>query len=96
MLMNASHAILPLLFGFGGSVIGAASAFWATGALMVGAGAKIGYSVRNMRDPAEKLVEDKAIEQEENIDFKKMTNNPVVIARGNINKVITYGYFSVE
>lgn len=40
MLMNASHAILPLLFGFGGSVIGAASAFWATGALMVGAGAK--------------------------------------------------------
>ena len=27
---------------------------------------------------------------------KKMTNNPVVIARGNINKVITYGYFSVE
>ena len=71
MLMNASHAILPLLFGFGGSVIGAASAFWATGALMVGAGAKIGYSVRNMRDPAEKLVEDKAIEQEENIDFKK-------------------------
>ena len=24
-----------------------------------------------MRDPAEKLVEDKAIEQEENIDFKK-------------------------
>lgn len=52
-------------------MIGAASAFWATGALMVGAGAKIGYSVRNMRDPAEKLVEDKAIEQEENIDFKK-------------------------
>jgi hypothetical protein len=52
-------------------VIGAASAFWATGALMVGAGAKIGYSVRNMRDPAEKLVEDKAIEREENIDFKK-------------------------
>lgn len=49
-----------------------------------------------MRDPAEKLVEDKAIEREENIDFKKMTNNPVVIARGNINKVITYGYFSVE
>ena len=71
MLMNASHAILPLLFGFGGSVIGAASAFWATGALMVGGGAKIGYSVRNMRDPAEKLVEDKAIEREENIDFKK-------------------------
>ena len=72
MLMNASHAILPLLFGFGGSVSsGRPRLFRATGALMVGGGAKIGYSVRNMRDPAEKLVEDKAIEREENIDFKK-------------------------
>lgn len=38
MLMNLSHTALPLLFGFGGSVVGAAAAFWTLGGTMVGGG----------------------------------------------------------
>lgn len=39
MLMNLSHCIFPLLFGAGGSLVGAAAAFWSLGGtLLAGAG----------------------------------------------------------
>ena len=39
MLMNLSHCIFPILFGAGGSLVGAAAAFWSLGGtLLAGAG----------------------------------------------------------
>ncbi|MCD8339699.1 MAG: MFS transporter [Burkholderiales bacterium] len=39
MFTNGSHTVFPLLFGVGGTVIGAATAFWSLGAVMLGGGA---------------------------------------------------------
>ncbi len=39
MFTNGSHTIFPLFFGIGGSVIGAATAFWSLGGAMLGGGA---------------------------------------------------------
>ncbi len=39
MITNATHTVLPLLFGFGGNVVGAATAFWVLGTGMLGCGA---------------------------------------------------------
>lgn len=36
MLLNSCHSVLPLIFGFGGTVFGAAAAFWTCGSLLIG------------------------------------------------------------
>lgn len=71
MLMNTSHALLPLLFGFGGAAVGASAAFWTIGAIMVGGGCGIYYSVKKILTKAPQAFEDKAIEREENREFSK-------------------------
>lgn len=71
MLMNASHALLPLLFGFGGAAIGAAAAFWATACIMLGGGVGIGASVHRNNVLLQDPVEDKEIERKEEEIFRK-------------------------
>ncbi len=46
MLMNASHCIFPLLFGAGGSLVGAAAAFWSLGTTLLGGAVFLNSSIR--------------------------------------------------
>lgn len=70
MLMNSSHTVLPLLFGFGGSVIGAAAAFWSLGATMILGAFGIQRSNKNIASDRGMPDEEKAIERSL-IDAKK-------------------------
>ena len=70
MLMNSSHTVLPLLFGFGGSVIGAAAAFWSLGATMILGAFRIQRSNKNIASDRGMPDEEKAIERSL-IDAKK-------------------------
>ena len=71
MLMNSSHAALPLLFGFGGTAVGASAAFWTIGSIMLGGGSGIWYSVKKTFSKRENAYEDKAIERAEQEEFEK-------------------------
>lgn len=70
MLMNSSHTVLPLLFGFGGSVIGAAAAFWSLGATMILGAFGVQRSNKNIASDRGMPDEEKAIERSL-IDAKK-------------------------
>ncbi len=48
MFTNMSHTVFPLLFGIGGSVVGAAVAFWVLGATMLGSDAFLLRSVKKL------------------------------------------------
>ena len=67
---SPSHTVLPLLFGFGGSVIGAAAAFWSLGATMILGAFGIQRSNKNIASDRGMPDEEKAIERSL-IDAKK-------------------------
>lgn len=56
MAINASSVLMPMLFGSAGALVGIASVFWATGA-MVGAGSRLAWLLKtSLSTPADKPV----------------------------------------
>lgn len=56
MAINASSVLMPMLFGLAGALVGIASVFWATGA-MVGAGSRLAWLLKTTPGtPADKPV----------------------------------------
>ena len=51
MLMNLSHCVFPLLFGAGGSLVGAAAAFWSLGGTLLAGAGYLRASNKNFSSP---------------------------------------------